>query len=89
MDGILQAASNSALVTLMDTFKQNLAETQKDLYVTQGGAYRIITGTFTDIKFPNEYFNLTWMPWTATFETTDAFWRDTTDQLLSFTGQTA
>jgi hypothetical protein len=65
--GTIDATSSAHLASLVDTLKQNLSGRNKNLDVDYGGSTRRFKGSLTRLEAPEEFYNITHLPYTAEF----------------------
>ena len=65
--GMMDATSASHLGTLLDSLKENLSGINKNLDVDYGGSTRRYKGTLAGLSAPEEFYNITHLPYTAEF----------------------
>lgn len=65
--GTLDATSSSHLADLLDTLKQDLSGRNKNLDIPYGSSTRRFKATLTSLKAPEEFYNITHLPYTAEF----------------------
>lgn len=65
--GTIDASSAAHLADTLDTLKQNLSGVNKNLDVDYGNSTRRYKGTLTRLEAPEEFFNITHLPYTAEF----------------------
>ena len=67
ISGMINATSAAHLGTLLDTLKGDLSGKEKNLDVDYGGGTRRYVGTMTALNAPEEFYNITHLPYTAQF----------------------
>lgn len=65
--GMINASSESHLGTLLDTLKGDLSDKEKNLDVDYGGGTRRYVGTLASLTAPEQFYNITHLPYTAEF----------------------
>lgn len=65
--GTINATSSAHLGDLLDTLKEDLSGKEKNLDVDYGGGTRRYVGTLTGLNAPEEFYNITHLPYTAEF----------------------
>lgn len=65
--GMLDATSSGHLASLLDTLKQDLSGVNKNLDVDHGTGTRRYKGTLGRLEAPEDFFNITHLPYTAEF----------------------
>lgn len=67
LEGTLDATSSDHLGTLLDTLKSNLSGINKNLDIDYAGGTRRFKGTLTKLEAPEDFYNITHLPYTAEF----------------------
>ncbi len=67
LSGVLTAATQSALETAIDTFKELFSRVEKDLVVDWEGTTRTYVATCARHDFNRDHFHILSVPWTAEF----------------------
>lgn len=88
VEGIMTAADRQSLVTLIDTMKLNLKDASGTLLIDYGNSQRMYIATVDDIKIPEDFYNISQVPYTISFFCADPFGYATTSGNLSFSGVT-
>lgn len=65
--GMINHTSAANLASQLDTLKQNLSGVNKNLDVDYGSGTRRYKGTLTRLEAPEEFYNITHLPYTAEF----------------------
>lgn len=65
--GTIDASSSAHLADTLDTLKQNLSGVNKNLDVDYGSGTRRYKATLTKLTAPEEFYNITHLPYTAEF----------------------
>lgn len=82
LSGILTGSSEANLDAAIDTFKELFSREQKNLDVSWNGATRRYVATCEKHDFDRDYFNLLFVPWSATFLVSAGTGEETTETLL-------
>lgn len=89
LSGTVKMETKEELEQKIDEMKKNLYPTEGKLqYITANGA-RNITATLVGASFERKGYNITFCPFTITFETNEAFWYDIINESYSASGKTA
>lgn len=67
IEGMLDATSSAHLASQIDTLKQNLSGVNKNLDVDYGGATRRYKATLSGLEAPEDFYNITHLPYGAEF----------------------
>lgn len=67
IEGMIVADSASQLGSLLDTLKQNLSGVNKNLDVDYGSSTRRYKATLKSLKAPEDFYNITYLPYEAEF----------------------
>jgi len=65
--GTIDASSSAHLASLLDTLKKNLSGVDKNLDVDYGASTRRFKGTLARFEAPEEFYNITHLPYSAEF----------------------
>lgn len=65
--GMIDASSSGHLASLLDTLKQDLSGVNKNLDVDYGSSTRRYKGTLNRLEAPEDFYNITHLPYTAEF----------------------
>jgi len=82
LQGILTAASESALETLIDSFKELFSRQEKNLDISWAGSTRRYVATCSEHNFDRDHFNLLYVPWTAKFTVVSGIGEDLTETTI-------
>ena len=89
VDGVLTSTDRNTLVGLIDTLKLNLNGTSGTLDIDYGNGTRRYYATVADLQIPEDFFNISQVPYKIQFFCADPFGYATTSGNLSFASQTA
>jgi len=89
VEGMMSAADRQTLVTLIDTMKLNIKDASGVLDIDYGNGTRRYYATVTKLDIPEDFYNITSVPYKITFFCADPFGYATTSGNLSFSGVTA
>lgn len=89
VEGQLTAADRATLVGLIDEMKLNLNGASGALEIDYGNSVRRYYATVDRLDMPEDFYNITSVPYRITFFCADPFGYATTSGNLSFPGQTA
>jgi predicted phage tail component-like protein len=89
VDGMLTSTDRNTLVGIIDTMKLNLKDASGTLDIDYGNSTRRYYATVTDLQLPEDFYNISQVPYKVTFICADPFGYATTSGNLSFTSQTA
>lgn len=89
VDGMLSAADRNTLVGIIDTMKLNLKDASGVLDIDYGNSTRRYYATVSDLQLPEDFYNISQVPYKVTFICSDPFGYATTSGNLSFASQTA
>lgn len=87
ISGTITATTANDLATQIDLLKMNLSGVNKNLDVDYGASTRRYVGTLTKLEAPEEFYNITHLPYTAEF-LCQPFGYATSNQVLSGNGVT-
>lgn len=82
LKGILTGATESALETAIDNFKELFSRQQKNLDISWAGSTRRYIATCKSHNFDRDYFHLLFVPWTAEFVVLTGFGQDTSETTI-------
>lgn len=88
VEGQVTAASRQALVAKIDEMKLNLSGVSGVLIVDYGTGSRTYYATVDQLDLPEDFYNITSVPYKISFFCADPFGYATTSGNLSFTGRT-
>ena len=80
--GSLKAASQSALETAIDSFKELFSRVEKNLDISWGGGTRRYVATCQEHTFERSHLNITFVPWRAVFVVVSGIGEDTSETTL-------
>lgn len=81
LQGTLRAASQSALDTAIDDFKELFSRQDKNLDITWAGGTRRYVATCSKHEFDRDYYHISAVPWTAEFTVASGTGYDTATTL--------
>jgi len=83
VDGYLSDSSESALHSRIDDFKEALDKKDANLDIAYSGSTRRYKATPRVVDIPEDFYNLSWVPYHIEFICVDPFGYDTTDNSYS------
>lgn len=89
VEGLLTAATRQAAVDLIDAMKLNLNGASGTLLIDYGGSQRMYIATVDSLELPEDFFNISSIPYKVSFYCADPFGYATTSGNLSFSAITA
>lgn len=89
LSGILTAATESALETAIDSFKELFARTNKYLDISWAGSTRRYVASCSQHNFNRDHFHLLFVPWSAEFVVVSGVGQDTASTLVEVVTQSA
>lgn len=89
VDGMLSAVDRNTLVGIIDAMKLALKDASGTLDIDYGNSTRRYYATVSDLQLPEDFYNISQVPYKVIFLCADPFGYSTTSGNLSFTGQTA
>lgn len=89
VEGNMTAATRAALVSKIDEMKKKLRGTSGNLDIDYGNETRRYFATVESLEIPEDFFNLTSVPYKVTFICADPFGYATASGVVSLTAQTA
>lgn len=89
VEGRMTAASRDDLVQLIDQLKVNTKDASGVILVDHGNGQRMYYGTVDKLELPEDFYNITSVPYRISFFCADPFGYATTSGNLSFPSQTA
>jgi len=82
LKGILTGATESALETAIDNFKELFSRQQKNLDISWAGSTRRYVATCKSHNFDRDYFHLLFVPWTAEFIVLNGVGEDLSETII-------